>query len=178
MEVAKASVEITARMAREVLALENISLKDMFQAYLECALWTSAHRDDPRGLTAESSIENLSDLALASLYLRCMDFFDHCGEMISEEQDRCFKRAGHDLWLAQSVHRAGFWQGDWPANAKAMSDAALSLKPLVLYADDSGVIHLESESEPESGPNYDYDSETVPSADSAGESGIGDLSVE
>lgn len=96
--------------------------------YLETALWSSTDPDtngDP--LDREFGTGDIDDESQAKARETLADFFLDClsmpvgkGERLAELLESDPEQAGHDLWLTQNGHGAGFWDGDWPDWAGAI----------------------------------------------------------
>lgn len=80
-----------------------------FNAYIECAIWSSTH-DDGRPLDEDDySIESFDEDSLNKLRAHAIGFFDENIDLINEAKDFTYAEAGHDLWLTENGHGAGFW---------------------------------------------------------------------
>jgi hypothetical protein len=106
-----------------------------FTAYLVCALWSSTD-----GETHLNSNYNLSDFApetLAALKEKAKGFYDENFNLIKDN----IEGAGHDLWLTQNHHGAGFFDGDWPNEiGEKLTVAAHKVGQIDLYVGDDGQI--------------------------------------
>lgn len=85
-----------------------------FKSYIETALWASSDINNDEN--DDSSLENQNYLiddfnseSLSKLKKDCESFFQSNFEMIKD----VLERAGHDFFLTQNRHGAGFWDGDW-----------------------------------------------------------------
>ena len=59
-------------------------------------------------------------------------------ELIKENLDR----AGHDFWLTQNRHGAGFWDGDWPeAAGKVLTKNSQAYGQYNLLVGDDGKLY-------------------------------------
>ena len=53
-------------------------------------------------------------------------------------------RVGHDLWLTQNRHGAGFWDGDWPEEiGERLTEISKKFGECHLYVGDDGKIYAE-----------------------------------
>ena len=108
-----------------------------FQAYVECALWSSTD-DNDQPLDKNYGIGDLAPATIATMQDDCLAFQQANGEAIGSE----WKQAGHDFWLTRNRHGAGFWDGDWsePA-ASILTSAAHAFGECNLYIGDDGLIY-------------------------------------
>lgn len=86
-----------------------------FKSYIETALWASSdinndENDDSSLENQNYSIDDFDEKSLDSLHKDCVSFFSNNFEMIKDNPSL----AGHDFFLTQNRHGAGFWDGDWP----------------------------------------------------------------
>lgn len=123
-----------------------------FSAYLTTALWSSViseledERDgDPFDRHFSESdfdaghLETLRAHAL-SFYLRALVWIE------AEAEPKCgpdfdrYEHAGHDFWLTQNGHGAGFWDGDWPTYGDTLTKLAKCYPEthLFILSDDDG----------------------------------------
>jgi len=85
------------------------------RSYLETALWCShdINNDENDDSSLESqnySIDDFDAKSFSKLEMDCSSFFHANFEMIKDN----ISLAGHDFFLTQNRHGAGFWDGDWP----------------------------------------------------------------
>jgi hypothetical protein len=98
-------------------------------AYITAALWSSTD-DHGEPLDDWHDADDLTPEALAKVTLDCSKFYlAYRGVIQAEgcpmverwdgasEGQRKAAQAGHDFWLTRNGHGAGFWVGDWPAEA-------------------------------------------------------------
>ena len=127
-------------------------------AYLEAALATSHDESDEAGgdsLDQKYGIEDFAPEALEILLEDC-ERFQHSPAWLAateaEEDPRTDDRqahgytleasAGHDFWLTQNGHGAGFWDGDWAEpHASALDELSTSFGEVSLYLGDDGKIY-------------------------------------
>ena len=85
-------------------------LQTMFDAYIETALWSSTDED---GRPLDDGPCDISVKFHNEAVDTCRDFLALCEERgLSEALGDDSWRVGHDLWLTQNRHGAGFWDGD------------------------------------------------------------------
>ena len=88
-------------------------LQKMFDAYIETALWSSTD-EDGRPLDDTYCPGDISVKFHNEAVDTCRDFLALCEERgLSEALGDDLWRVGHDLWLTQNRHGAGFWDGDY-----------------------------------------------------------------
>jgi hypothetical protein len=141
--------------------MENITqtMRAFIAAYIDCALWSSTYGekgeknlDDGQHALAPSTREKLEkfayNFAITQSDLLCLAVtrgdnltrYDNNGQPYQVKPYTCGD-AGHDLWLTQNHHGAGYWDGDIPdAIGRALTDAAQSWYECGLYIDDDGFI--------------------------------------
>jgi hypothetical protein len=110
-------------------------------AYLRTALW--AETDDAgepldAGYTAADFAADARAEALgtAARFLAALDGGQRAAVAAAPE------RAGHDLWLTQGRHGAGFWDGAWGDQGDALTEIAQGLGEPGVYVDDDGALAL------------------------------------
>ena len=127
--------------------VETVDVPSEFiNAYIVCARWSSTDGD---GTPLDDDRFEMSDEATAALESIAREFWVKNQDLLASarlvkarrESDR-LKHLGHDLWLTQNGHGAGFWDGDWQEpEATALDNAAKALRSTELYTDENGVIH-------------------------------------
>lgn len=133
------------RHAREGSAPSKDDIDEMFDAYVETALWSSTAEDDT---PLDSLDAELADSALDSMRKDVESFARENAHLIESadvttHQYGRWGRAGHDFWLTRNGHGAGFWDGDWEpeATAERLTDAAHAYGETYLYVGDDGMIY-------------------------------------
>ncbi len=99
--------------------------EEMFDAYEECAIWSSLNEDDqdesgnptPLGETCVTFTDRYAILARKDLE----DFLASAGDLLTDAWSDV--QIGHDFWLTRNGHGAGFWDSGLP-NGDALSDIA------------------------------------------------------
>jgi hypothetical protein len=111
-----------------------------FDAYVECALWSSTDNADESGgspLDDNYGPEDIAPECLKSMREDCDAFWNDNPECHDDAS-----RAGHDFWLTRNGHGAGFWDGDWPDDAgKKLTDASHAYGSSDLYIGDDGKVY-------------------------------------
>lgn len=100
-----------------------------FQSYLTTALWSSTISEgdeenepgerDGDAFDAHFATSDFSGEALEMLRAHAFSFWSRMWFYLDHEQGRKGEKpdaaqAGHDFWLTQNGHGAGFWDGDYP----------------------------------------------------------------
>ncbi len=102
-----------------------------FHAYLVAALWSSTIPEGEEEKPGERegdpfdihfTPDDFTEDALETLHAHALSFWSRMWFFIDNEDapsnfrsaPRNVTQAGHDFWLTQNDHGAGFWDGDWP----------------------------------------------------------------
>jgi hypothetical protein len=120
---------------------------ELWASYLETALWSSNHSqsdDDPQGkdprglrdgdpLDKEYSPSDIDARSLARLSNGVRAFLRIPGvsaaiDAADAQFGQDLEKVGHDLWLTQGGHGAGFWDGDYGDDDDPSSPAAILTK--------------------------------------------------
>lgn len=115
----------------------------VLEGYLEAALWSSTDDDTGEPLNSNFSVSDIKGKTLAKLkgyvtkFLAAAKGLDLSGYRASQ--------VGHDLWLTQNGHGAGFWDGDYeepPGLGYKLDRIAQSLGEVNLYVGDDGKLYV------------------------------------
>lgn len=79
-----------------------------FNAYIECALWSSTD-DNDLPLDSNYSMDSFDSESLDKLRAHATKFFSDNIDLLNEAKNYSYDQAGHDLWLTENGHGAGFW---------------------------------------------------------------------
>lgn len=118
-------------------------------AYIEAALWSTTGDDDVP-LDKHHDIDDLHQSTLAAAVADCKRFQKEMAEFITDEhrisqgsgEYSVEELAGHDFWLTREAHGAGFWDGDWSAEAdEAMTFKSAEFGEVDWYIGDDGKIY-------------------------------------
>jgi hypothetical protein len=111
------------------------------RGYIECALWSSS---DDEGESLDG--HTLSTEARASLERFAEGFARDNADLLARAvcvPGYAWEHAGHDLWLTQNHHGAGYWDGDLPDDiGDALTDAAHKWREYYLYIGDDGLVYV------------------------------------
>lgn len=144
----------------------DTDFQTFFQAYLEAALWSSTisepgYDDDGEGDTAEPgerdgdnfdkhfSTSDFDPEFLEVLEAHCLSFWSRIACFVPHETGRPNGRetgpsqAGHDFWLTQNGHGAGFWDGDWPVYGEMFTKVAKGYPEMHLFITESEMVGAE-----------------------------------
>ena len=118
-------------------------MQTMLDAYIECALWSTADESTPEGgepLDQNYSASDLAPETLAEMASDCERFAKVNEAFIGDAPEY---QVGHDLWLTRNGHGAGFWDrdADLYANQDALTEAARAMGEIYLYVGDDGLIY-------------------------------------
>lgn len=106
---------------------DDFEFLELFESYKVAALWSSSVEGDTsdgqplyESADSEFSTDDLTPETESRFRADCAAFFKAHRDTIesatvsrgSGEYSK-FEQAGHDLWLTQNGHGAGFWDGDW-----------------------------------------------------------------
>jgi hypothetical protein len=120
-----------------------INASAVLAGYLEAALWSSTNEDTGEPLDRDFSVSDIKGKTLAKLkghvtkFLAAAKGLDLSGYRASQ--------VGHDLWLTQNGHGAGFWDGDYedpPGLGYKLDRIAKFLGEVNLYVGDDGKLYV------------------------------------
>ena len=135
------------------------AMQDFIDAYLVAALWSSTDDDgnplDESGAElhpdAHTKLESFAEAFAhehADLLARAVCRPSHNDTYIDDDGAQRYRAAygwdyaGHDLWLTQHHHGAGYWDRDLPDDlGDALTDAAQRYAETPLYMGDDGMIY-------------------------------------
>lgn len=115
-----------------------MSLRQFTDAYIACALWSSAHGD---GTPLDVFNADLSTDATARLEADAADFYAAHADSWTAAPDYGDGDAGHDFWLTRNRHGAGFWDRGLGDLGRTLTDAAHAYGECDLYIGDDGMIY-------------------------------------
>lgn len=108
-------------VARATISSAVVPLDAFLRGYLECAEW-SGISDDERPVFDASRRPAWAHKAIREAYADCKAFREANALDLVGTDDA---HAGHDFWLTRNRHGAGYWDGDYPAEAgRRLTDAA------------------------------------------------------
>ncbi|WP_454735407.1 hypothetical protein [Cupriavidus necator] len=118
-------------------------IQTFFDAYLECALWSSVDEDCDDGayLNDLYGADDFAPASLAKMRADCEDFYQANEKDLEEWGDD--GQAGHDFWLTRNGHGAGFWDRGRGELGERLSKAADLYRSLNLYVGRDGLVHCE-----------------------------------
>lgn len=128
---------------RIVEALLTESSQSFFDAYVECALWSSTDESDESGgepMDKNYGPEDIDSSTLARMRQDC-ERFQRDNAVDLQASGLRDERAGHDFWLNRNGHGSGFWdEGNAPVFQR-LSNACKSFGEFDLIVGDDGKIH-------------------------------------
>jgi len=119
-------------------------------SYIRTALWSTNDESDPSGgvpMDDNYGIDDIDPATLNKLFADCdkfCDLMEGLHKFIGDGFDPCNNpnTAGHDFWLTQNGHGAGFWDGDWPEDVGTrLTEASKTFPEVNLYVGDDGKIY-------------------------------------
>lgn len=120
------------------------------RAYFEAALWASTDNSDDQGgdpLDKNYSNGDIADATRDKMIADCADFQQRFSNLLEDDESPAIEKwgrdelAGHDFWLTRNGHGAGFWDGNWPKNGDALTEASKEYGEFDLYVGDDGLIY-------------------------------------
>lgn len=137
----------------------DTDFQEFMQAYLEAALWSSTISEntedgEPSERDGDSfdrhfSTSDFDSGALETLEAHCLSFWSRIACFVPHETGRPNGRetgpsqAGHDFWLTQNGHGAGFWDGDWPVYGEMFTKVAKCYPQVNLFVTESEMVGAE-----------------------------------
>lgn len=135
---------------------ETPDFKEFFNSYLEAALWRSTidegEQNDGRNgdpFDAHFNIADFDEDALELLHTHALSFWSRVACYVPHEKGRANggrpgpAQAGHDFWLTQNGHGAGFWDGDWPTYGETFTKISKCYPELHLSITETGKVGAE-----------------------------------
>lgn len=112
-----------------------------FEAYIECALWSTKDNSDESGGSSLDDNYGKDDIAartLAQMEKDCIEFWTEHRAVLADNPSQ----AGHDFWLTREGHGSGFWDGKWPEPlGSELTKASKAYGNFYLYVGDNGKIY-------------------------------------
>jgi hypothetical protein len=123
-----------------------------FDAYVECALWSSNDESAPSGgepLDRNYSASDIADETLQKMKTDCEQFQAQNDALLTQYYDELpvsewgsEAQAGHDFWLSRNGHGAGFFDRDVSKYLRdTLQDNARAFGTFDLYIGDDGQIY-------------------------------------
>ena len=111
-----------------------MSLYTFTNAYVECAVWTTTHEEEP------ITDYELALGAVEQMTADCAEFYrahseTWCDVGLTDEQ------AGHNFWLTRNGEGTGFWDRGIGAVGDALTAAAKTCGVRDLYVGDDGLMY-------------------------------------
>jgi hypothetical protein len=119
--------------------------EDFVRHYLVTALWSSNDNSDPETggepLDSNYDVNDIAPESRKKLEDMARKFYRANHELwemdTSDDED-----AGHNFWLTQNHHGAGFWDGDYPTNGKKLTELSHKYGEVDLYVGDDSRIYV------------------------------------
>lgn len=133
----------------------HTNFRELFTAYLAAALWSSTD-DDGVPLDAKYDYGNFEPETMEALEAFARVFYarhacyieariEKRGTEYADGGHSIWEQAGHDLWLTQNGHGAGFWDRPeelWGPYADMFTKAAKALGEIDLYVGDDRRLYV------------------------------------
>ncbi len=130
---------------------------EFFQSYLHTALWSSTISEDSDGEPGERdgepfdkhfSTDDFSAEALETLRAHAFSFWSRMWYYLNYEESKRGEKpeasqAGHDFWLTQNGHGAGFWDGYYPTYGDTFTKLAKCYPVIDLYVTEKNEVGAE-----------------------------------
>jgi hypothetical protein len=114
----------------------------MVDAYIECALWSSTNftSEDDDGTPFDDGYgpDDIAPETVAAFYEDCEAFATANADDLATMSP---EQAGHDFWLTQNRHGAGFWDRGLGAVGDRLTAAAHAYGSVDLYVGDDGKVY-------------------------------------
>ena len=96
---------------------EQRNYEAFFNAYVECALWSSTD-DNDEPLDKNYNRDDLAPETVEQMRKDCWEFLtkdedDPTTMLLAHMPSRLYERAGRDFWLSRCGHGSNFLDGDW-----------------------------------------------------------------
>jgi hypothetical protein len=131
-----------------------------FEAYLVAALWSTNINEGEEGNGGERegdpfdkhfSVSDFTEEALEVLRAHAFSFWCRMWCYIDHEKPptsshtapRNATQAGHDFWLTQNGHGAGFWDGGWPVYGEQFTKLSKCYPEINLYVTSENQVGVE-----------------------------------
>jgi len=115
-----------------------MDIERMIDGYIDCALWASTD-DDGEPLDGLYGRADIADKSVEAMAATCRDFVASVGGLAVDIEPEQF---GHDLWLTQNRHGAGFWDRGLGAEGDRLTELAHVQGEANLYVGDDGIVYL------------------------------------
>lgn len=114
----------------------NIDTDAVLLGYLGCALWTATD-DNGEPLDREFSVDDFHEESRSAALRTCQAFCEDNAEDLAGIDP---VQVGHDLWLTQNGHGAGFWDRGLEEAGERLSQAARGLGEKSVFEVDGQLI--------------------------------------
>lgn len=121
--------------------LNKQSKNDFFNAYITCALWSSINDQDREPLDSYYDISDFNKNSLKTLHDHAIKFFTDNIDLINKAENYSYSQAGHDLWLTENGHGAGFWDRDIGDIGEKLTDLAGN-KETYIWVGGDGALYI------------------------------------
>jgi hypothetical protein len=130
------------QIAREIVMSTSIDLDAIAGAYVRTALWTATNgAGEVFGEYDTYGIDDLDPATADEIRSDVATFVERVLEELGPDFDwegKDPQEIGHNLYLTQAHHGAGFWDGDWQNGAVLTRIAQESHPPHIEIQDENG----------------------------------------
>ena len=126
--------------------LTGEQFQEAFDAYVECALWSSTDNSDESGGEPLDKNYGAEDVAAETLEDMSTDLADFVAGINHRDGTAYLalqgpEQLGHDFWLTRNGHGAGFWDRGLGDLGERLSEEAKVYGSYDLYLGDDNKIH-------------------------------------
>lgn len=123
----------------------DLYVRDFWKSYMVTALWSSTDQTNDEPFDYRYTIQNISAHSMHDMLQTCEKFIDaaymQLGELIYEIPA---SQMGHDFWLSQNHHGAGFWDSTMPKNiGDKLHKISQNFPEAMIFLGDDGNLHQE-----------------------------------
>jgi len=125
--------------------MNSINLNEVFKHYAHCALWTS---DDDTGTTLDSNydLDDIDSDSTSKMMATCAKFITDNKETLEELKETynvSDDGIGHDIWLTQNGHGAGFWDRGYDSLGEKLTDYCRTMVECNMYIGGDNKVYVE-----------------------------------
>ena len=121
--------------------LSGRQVEEMIEAYIESALWCGVSTGEDGEVEYDFTADDLAPDSLASMRADVLSFLSLLEEEEVPVDAETPAQMGHDLWLTQQGHGAGFWDRGLGEVGEQLTKWAHSLGHVDLIAGDDGLVY-------------------------------------
>lgn len=135
----KGSIKMFEESQHGMAVYKDADIDKMFASYVTTALWSS-NSDGIEGLDTMYNADDISEEAAEKMLDNCKEFVQQAGSLL---QGLDPIQVGHDFWLTQQHHGAGFWDGGYDKDiGEKLTDISHNFSESNLFVGDDGLIYM------------------------------------